>query len=313
MKYPYVSPSVRVSSLKDDKYLLYNYLTQYSMTLNKEDYEFLMRLDGKTDPYSLSADKEYADDLISYLDSERMIRKSRILVDSWNVFLTIWQVQNTGWLMEYAPILNMCIILLMPVTLFLGFHFGAVDFAAWGHMPIAGMVCGLLCGTFFHEMGHGIATLAYGGSVYEFGIGLTHLLPMAYTFIDVESVPSRVKQVQIMLAGVEMNVNLTGIFLLLSSISSFSSFFMAAAMINLYLACINLVGNVMVDGFDVVMRLLGIRIQGDISLKSLLTTPDIRLKGIHRWAFYICMACVLLTHIMSILVFIGIIWMVYTI
>ena len=296
MKYPYVSNTIRVESENENEVQIYNFITDYHLTLNREDYDFLMKLDGHTDPYSLSNDREYVEDFMEFLESERLIRTSRFLVALPSIYFALWSPKENGWLQKHAPFLNRCILILVPICLYLGIrHFKYGDL---GSAPVyfSGFILGAICGIILHELGHAIAALAYKGTVYEMGIGIHSLMPGAYTFIDKNKSTSTLQCVQINLAGLEMNAIVTGIFLLLTRIPYCSSFFFAGAIANGYLMALNLTGNVLVDGFDAMTELLGVKIKGELSLKS---RPKIHMKGIQEWAFYICMFSIFVTHFIT--------------
>ena len=78
-----------------------------------------------------------------------------------------------------------------------------------------------------------------------------------------------------------------------------------AAFFNVVLAIYNLSGSVMVDGFGIIMELLGVKVIGEVKLKSLLSLPKVSLKGIHKWAFYLSMIIVFFVHLLSIYTFIS--------
>lgn len=300
MKYPFVSNTIEVISETEDKYKLYNSLTEIELVMDKDDYDFMMKLDGKTDPYSLSDDSEYVTDFLTYLDSERLIRNGRVLTDSFMTLIAIWWPKEENWLQQHSVILNRLLMCMAPICLFLGIQLAV--YSAGSEMffrILGGITLGVIVGVFFHEIGHGIAVLAYGGKVYEFGIGIQYCLPMAYTLMDTSKIHSRAKKAQVLFAGIEMNFMLTGIFLMLTRIHS-SVILQTAAFINTILAVYNLNGNVVVDGFGIIMELLGVKIAGEVKLKSLMSVPKVSLKGIHKLAFYLCMIFVFFAHLLTI-------------
>jgi hypothetical protein len=146
MKYPYVSNTIRVESENENEVQIYNFITDYHLTLNREDYDFLMKLDGNTDPYSLSNDREYVEDFMEFLESERLIRTSRFLVALPSIYFALWSPKENGWLQKHAPFLNRCILILVPICLYLGIrHFKYGDF---GSAPVyfSGFILGAICG-----------------------------------------------------------------------------------------------------------------------------------------------------------------------
>ncbi len=307
MKYPVVSNMVSVVSKEDDTYHLYNNLTDISLVMDAEDYAFFIKLDGKTDPYSISPYREDVAEFLDYLYSERLIRSHRFETDSLLFLFSIWTPKTKGWLEKNASILNDCLIYMAPTSLLFGILLWetSTDFSiVSGWM---GWILGTVIGVFFHEIGHCIAVLAYGGKVYEIGLGIAYLMPLAYTAMDANRIRGRLKRIQVSLAGLEMNILLIGIFMMLSRIHP-SFALETAAMTNVFLVVMNLVGNVVVDGFDVIVDLLGIKIEGELSFKSLFSLPDVSLKGIQKWAFYINMIAVIITHMISVLLILSTIW-----
>ena len=305
MKYPFVSNAIKVVSKTDNEYKLYHCLTEIELVMDKDDYDFMMKLDGVTDPYSLSEDEEYVTDFLAYLESERIIRDGRVLTDSFLALVALWWPKEENWLKKNAPMLNRLLICMSPLCFFLGIYIAVftagsdTSFLIW-----KGIALGLILGVFFHEIGHGIAALAYGGKVFEFGVGIRYCFPMAYTLMDTTRIHSRAKRAQILLAGVEMNFLLAGILLMLTRIHS-SFILQMAAFFNVVLAIYNLSGSVMVDGFGIIMELLGVKVIGEVKLKSLLSLPKVSLKGIHKWAFYLSMIIVFFVHLLSIYTFIS--------
>ncbi|MBP3870354.1 MAG: M50 family metallopeptidase [Faecalicoccus sp.] len=304
MKYPYVNNTIRVESENDNEVHIYNYITDCHLTLNKEDYEFLMKLDGNTDPYSLSDDKEYVDDIMAFLNSERLVRTGRFMASGLSVYCALWTPKKNGWLERHAPLLNKCILILAPICLFLGLWHYENTYIDTGNVFLLGFFFGIICGVILHELGHAIAALAYGVTVYEMGIGIHSLMPGAYTFLFRNKVLSILQRVQVNLAGLEMNALLAGIFLILSRMPYLHSFFLTGAIANGYMTALNLTGNVIVDGFEAMTDLLGITVKGKPSLKL---RPKVHMKGIQKWAFYICMVSIFVTHLISVLLFVDVI------
>ena len=122
---------------------------------------------------------------------------------------------------------------------------------------IVGSVAGMLIGLVMHELGHMFACLAYGGRVFEVGVMLQFLfMPGAYVLMNESKIKKRMRRVQVSAAGIEMNLLLTAIFLIISArFESLSGFFLGAAIQNVFLALLNLT---LVDGFD------GMAIMGEL-------------------------------------------------
>lgn len=81
---------------------------------------------------------------------------------------------------------------------------------------IIGIVGGLLLGMILHEVGHAIACLAnMKGAFLEAGFMIRGILPGAYVMIDATDVTNRRKKAQIYLAGIEVNLLLSGLLMIL--------------------------------------------------------------------------------------------------
>ena len=76
---------------------------------------------------------------------------------------------------------------------------------------LLGQWIAIVIGAVLHEIGHASATLCYGGRVFEAGSLLQNYMPGAYVMIDDKPVRKRLQKVQILAAGVEMNMLLSGI------------------------------------------------------------------------------------------------------
>jgi len=128
------------------------------------------------------------------------------------------------------------------------------DFAFWGSL------LGLVIGMVLHEIGHASAGVSYGADVYEMGfLRMYYILPGAYVMLNKDSVKSRIKRAQINAAGIETNMLLVGIFLILSVVfNDIGGLFFTAAVQNFLLAVVNLsiVGSF--DGAAIISEFLGV-------------------------------------------------------
>ncbi len=120
----------------------------------------------------------------------------------------------------------------------------------------------VLLGAFVHELAHGNACRACkGGRVYEYGIHIG-IIPGFYTAADERGIRgprARLKKLQIMLAGVEANILLAGISLILSClIYNLSEIFLTWADINLGLFAINILFFKKLDGQLAIALILGL-------------------------------------------------------
>lgn len=70
---------------------------------------------------------------------------------------------------------------------------------------------GIIC----HEIAHAIACLSYNGKFFEAGVMVRGITPGAYVLIDESEIESRLKRAQINMAGIEMNILLAGVMMML--------------------------------------------------------------------------------------------------
>lgn len=108
----------------------------------------------------------------------------------------------------------------------------------------------LICSLALHEVGHLVAELAYGFKISNTGILLLGILPIgAYVAHEDKKDASRSEKVQFALAGVEMNLLIAGICLLVAMQNYLLSLVMVSvANINVVLAGINLLTASGLDG-----------------------------------------------------------------
>lgn len=115
-----------------------------------------------------------------------------------------------------------------------------------------------------HEFGHMVANLACGQKVSDVGLLLFLVVPIAaYAALEDESDLSKTERVQLALAGIEMNLLIAGICLLLSLLNtSFDITFIMVANINVFLAVVNLLPAPGLDGEGALSALLGMESVG---------------------------------------------------
>lgn len=110
-------------------------------------------------------------------------------------------------------------------------------------------------GMILHEVGHAIACLAnMKGAFLEAGFMIRGILPGAYVMIDATDVTNRRKKAQIYLAGIEVNLLLSGLLMILMTSVRENSFLgewkiamLYAVVQNVILALINIS---LVENFD---------------------------------------------------------------
>lgn len=80
---------------------------------------------------------------------------------------------------------------------------------------LLGYGLGIGGGVICHEISHAIACLGYGGKFFEAGVMMKGIMPGAYVLIDDFGIKSRLKKAQINMAGIEMNLLLAGVMMIL--------------------------------------------------------------------------------------------------
>lgn len=261
--YPKISNCLTYKKLDDNSVEVVDYLLDETYIMELEVVRFARKLDGKTHPYEIKTNlsREEIDVLIAELDSCGLLKESNKIVGGGTAMRTIWEPK---WTIKLRVIAFLCNNLLMIVwfpVLIIGIivfknNRLSIDF----EMTWLGNIIGLGLGMVLHEFGHAFAGASYGARVFEMGVlRMYYIIPGAYVILDDETVKNRLKRVQINAAGVEMNLFLVGVFLILgASFGNLGGMFLTAAIQNIFLAILNLT---LINGFDgmaILSELLGI-------------------------------------------------------
>ncbi len=254
---------------KEDKIIVRNCLIAEDFESDIRKARYLQKLDGKTNPLKVKGySYEECVDYYMDLDSKFLIRKGRKL-DFGSKMYTVYIPKKNSTGSIIPKILNFLLMVLCIPTFTYGlycFTNGGICFTGSEHC-LFGYIVGILLGMVLHEMAHVAACLAYGGRWFETGFMWNGIFPGAYCMVDGTTVKGKyrcLKQVQINLAGVEMNLLLAGISFLLIIYSKDSYFiqpwtgalFMAALQ-NIFLALLNMTFAEGLDGEHVISILLG--------------------------------------------------------
>lgn len=268
IKRPIVANWIRFEQISENQYLVRDLLfdeeDDEDFTLPAEIVWFAKQLDGETDPHTFDSElsRSTVNTYLNILEASGIIRDKRFLSKRLTDFMiTLWQPKVTTKVRMVALLLNtLLMVSFLPVFLFsvnqfiLNFGNISLDYL------LGGIVFGIVTGTFFHEMGHLWACLGYGGQAFEVGVFFQLFLPGAYVLIKDDTIKKRMRRVQMNAAGVEMNILLTGILILLAcKISSFGGFFIGAALQNLLMALTNMTFVKGFDGMAIIGELLGDR------------------------------------------------------
>ena len=264
MSYPTLANWIRFRQLSDNEYEIINMLHDEKIQTDAYTAWFARQLNGKRNPYRIDKNKskEDIDLLLGELEAENVIRDKRFYSKFFLFLLvTVWRPKVTPNLRIASFIINgLLLISFLPLLAFSIFYFLNYTYDINLDYITIGSIAGLLVGIVVHEMGHMISCLGYGGRVFEVGVMLQFLLiPGAYVLMNESNIKKRMRRVQVSAAGIEMNLVLTAVFLMLSArFEVLSGFFLGAAIQNVFLALLNLT---FVDGFDgmaIMSELLGI-------------------------------------------------------
>ena len=311
--------------IDDDWVYIENFLTGETWEVSREIAEFLKALNGKTNPYKINEElsEEFVDELLDDFDEEGWLYSGKRLMSGGlgTALFTLWIPDVKIWHRIAAKIWNSLLMLLylpvfiIGVSILMRGNFPFVDHDCnWGICYLAGLVPGLM----LHELSHAAACLSDArGNVFEFGIMIRYFLPGAYVVLDTEKIRNRFKKAQIFAAGIEMNLLLAGIFLILLKFGWFDcSLLLYAALLNGILAAFNLALIGPLDGMKIFSELLGVKNIVD-KAKKLIFDNDakkiLRKRGINGRAAiascYIIVGFQILLPLILILNVISVLWL----
>lgn len=123
----------------------------------------------------------------------------------------------------------------------------------------------------FHELGHLVAGLAYGYKISDTGILLLGIIPLgAYVAHEDNKAATKAEKIQFALAGVEVNLLIAGICLLLAMQSyQWSLTLFSVANVNVILAGVNLLPASGLDGESALSAACGINSISEVAKKWL--------------------------------------------
>lgn len=261
MKHPTLANWIRFKKVSENEYEIVDLLHDEKIQTDAYTVWFARQLNGKRSPYLIDKgkSKEDVDLILGELEAENVIRDKRFFSKFFLFLLvTVWKPKITENFRIASFIINgLLLISFLPLLAFSIFYFLYYTYDINFDYVIVGSVAGMLIGLVMHELGHMFACLAYGARVFEVGVMLQFLLmPGAYVLMNESKIKKRMRRVQVSAAGIEMNLLLTAIFLIISArFESLSGFFLGAAIQNVFLALLNLT---LVDGFD------GMAIMGEL-------------------------------------------------
>jgi hypothetical protein len=261
-KYPKISNTLKYKRINDLEVKVIDCVTEKEFVFSINAVRYVKKLDGHTHPYKISTpmSRKEIDDILRSLYKYDLVRKSRVRKVSFaSTLLTLWMPRCTSQLKATANIYNAAIMILWLPILIAGILLfkNNSDQATLGN-PWVGIIGGLALGLLLHELGHAFSGVAFGASVFEAGVVVMYfIIPGAYVLMDMFSVKNKLKRIQILLAGVEVNFLLCGLFLIFASlVHSCGRMFLFAAFSNGILGILNLTMTGGLDGMSVLSELL---------------------------------------------------------
>lgn len=256
-----------------NKVIARNGLIDKDFKLTEREAKYLTCLNGNRDEYQIAGfSQEECEEYFYYLDSLFLIREPgrSIKFIEGETLHTLFIPDKKSTNSMLPKILNFLLwISFLPVFIYglnCAFTYG-IDFNVkhWLANFLIGYGGGLAIGMIFHELAHAVACLSNkNGRLFEAGIMINGIVPGAYVLIDNSRIKSRLKKVQIHLAGVEMNLLIAGILLIfMTSIRRYSSLYewkiaiFYAVVQNVFLALINITFSEGLDGEHVISYLMG--------------------------------------------------------
>ncbi|MBQ7546745.1 MAG: hypothetical protein IJT41_07260 [Clostridia bacterium] len=271
MQYPMAATTLLYRKQPDGKYRVKDVYTGNSCTMTLSLVRLLRRLDGKTDPYSVPTDltQEDIDTSLQDLAEIGFLRTSRVFEKFIGTFIyTLWIPKMTKKLRiaaRYYDRILKCIwlpVLALGVWLFFCKKDDMFDgYSTLGF--ITGWIAAMTAGIFLHELSHAMAAVACGVRVFEGGVLIECFMPGAYVMLDEEHIRCPRDKVHIYAAGIQMNYLLTGLGLVITgTFGSLGGFWITFSMINLLLAAPNALFIYGLDGYKILVNLLGKKDEG---------------------------------------------------
>ena len=263
MKYPMAATTLLYRRQADGRICVTEDVTKDSAFMTPRYARFLRSLDGKTDPYSIRTDlsREEIDAFLETMRGIGFIRQSRVF-EKWigTIIYTLWVPKPTRRMKRVAWVWDRLLRLLWIPVLVAGIYLipKAIDDMDLTPFWLVGWIAGMLLGIVLHELSHGLTALANGAHFFEAGVLIRFFLPGAYAMIDEDSLKDRTARIRIDAAGVEMNFFLAGLGVLLAvAFRGCADFWFSLAVGNLLLALPNTLFFKGLDGYKILMLLIG--------------------------------------------------------
>lgn len=262
MKYPQLNSWLLYKKLDENNYEVKDCRASTFYKFDIDEIRFFRQLDGKTDPYSIDTPMCELEvrRLLRFLKRKDLIRSSRIQKSFLSLNISLFKIKCSKRGRKIAFALNFLLMIsFLPVFVFgLSFLFNnSTQLNIQGFEIITGSIFGMLVGLLLHEVGHALAAAGYNAHLFEAGL-IIGLASGAYVALDYDNIKRRFRRIQILAAGIEINLFLAGVSCIFSIlIYSMSSFFFAIAWVNFALAVINMLCISGLDGCSIMEELIG--------------------------------------------------------
>lgn len=244
-------------------------------TVSRDIFDVLQGADG-TAPLGLKG--SHARALEEKLKKANLITTRRLVIDGmWNRFILFTPGRCSRRRRAAAALLNTVLPWLSPAVLLLGIAV-TVKYPICAGTQFHAMVyyCALFLSLSLHELGHYHAAIAYGHKVTDVGITLLGILPLGAYVAFHDKKESRRRRLQLVLAGIEMNLFCAGVFLLIRyGFPELSFTFLLLAAMNVVLALVNLLPCSGLDGELALSALLNVESVSGCA-KQILTSREKR-------------------------------------
>lgn len=263
MKYPRKSPYLIYGKTENSFYKVEDLLHDDIWLLDYEEMAILSCLDGRHDPYELLPEynRDYIQKTLEDFEKHYLLAPKKKLqstgIGSYSIPLIYCNPGKA--IKQFAEIYNFLLMTLFLPVFVLGLFLGKSNIFWIFPRSISELVTAIFIGGFvgiaMHEISHAFAALAYGGNLFEIGVGTSSFLPIGYVLLYCGNVRGRMKQIQIDAAGVEMNMLLCGVFMLLKPILIRSCIIDFFALANLTIAVLNILPLDGHDGLNILSKL----------------------------------------------------------
>ncbi len=261
MRYPCKSEQVKLfpdEYYPDEKVLLVNQITGDACEMSIDLVNMYIEMDGNTNPYELFYGKKRELNVILKKLKKMNMLKKKVYRSGFNFIVPIINLRKTKFPIRVCSIFEKIIrYFSFPVFILssIYLYYSIYDLTYFTEKDLyIGVFIGLLFGIILHEISHMVSAITYGANVYEVGL-IINLILSAYIAYDEDMIESIKGRFKTTIAGVLMNIFISGIFFCMASITNYVMFFVAGV-INFSLACLNIICSDSFDGYYLMVLLL---------------------------------------------------------